>query len=157
VFKNKNIPIISPTATENELTDINEFFFQANPSFDMRGKAMAQYVFFVENKRKIGVLNANQGYSPLLSLAFTSEFERLGGEVTVRETYSSGSLELQDQWRRISGYLGIIEGLYIPLSDKTDAKAIVNELLMNSVNIPIYGNQDWFYSKVYSGTGGLTE
>lgn len=46
-FIGSNLPIISPTATDNDLTSVNENFFQANPPLAVRGKIMAQYVFFV--------------------------------------------------------------------------------------------------------------
>ena len=155
VFRNSNIPLISPTATDDELTGMNDLFFQANPSFTMRGRGMAQYIFFTEKKRKMGVLNAMEGYSPAIALGFTSEFERLGGEIVVRETYNSGSFEIQDQVRRLAGYTDI-DGLFIPLSDKSDAPVIINELMMNNINLPVYGNQDWFFSKITTNLSGLT-
>ncbi len=155
VFKNKNIPIISPTATDNDLTELNDLFFQANPNFNIRGKGMAQYVFYVEKKRKIAVLNAVEGYSPDEALGFTSEFERLGGEIIARETYNSGSFELQAQARILSGYPEL-EGIFIPLADKADASVIINELMMNNISVPIYGNQDWFNSKINSNLSGLS-
>jgi len=61
-FKTTDIPIISPTATDNDLTLINENFFQANPNFVIRAKAMAQHIFYVENKRSMAVLNSIDGY-----------------------------------------------------------------------------------------------
>jgi branched-chain amino acid transport system substrate-binding protein len=155
VFRNSNVPIISPTATDDDLTGMNDLFFQANPSFKMRGRGMAQYIFFTAKKRKMGVLNAIEGYSPAIALGFTSEFERLGGEIVVRETYNSGSFEIQDQVRRLAGYTDI-DGLFIPLSDKADAPVIINELMMNNIHLPVYGNQDWFFTKVTSNLSGLT-
>jgi branched-chain amino acid transport system substrate-binding protein len=155
VFSNSNIPIVSPTATDDELTGMNDLFFQANPSFAMRGRGMAQFIFFREKKRKIGVLNAMEGYSSAIALGFTSEFERLGGEIVVRETYNSGSFEIQDQVRRLAGYKDI-DGLFIPLSDKADAPVIINELMMNNIHLPVYGNQDWFFTKITSNLSGLT-
>ena len=50
-FNGTDLPIISPTATDNDLTSVSEDFFQANPPLAVRGKVMAQYVFFVENKK----------------------------------------------------------------------------------------------------------
>lgn len=37
---------ISPTATDEDLTEDNDQFYQANPPFTVRGKVFAQYVFF---------------------------------------------------------------------------------------------------------------
>jgi hypothetical protein len=79
-FEDYDIPIISPTATDDDLTNISQNFFQANPSFSVRGKVMAQYVYYVENRRTVSVLNSIEGYSPVLAASFINEFEKLGGK-----------------------------------------------------------------------------
>jgi len=142
-FKSNKIPIISPTATDNDLTSLYDNFFQANPSFELRGKLMAQYVFYVENKTRMGILNAIEGYSPLLAGEFQREFEKLGGRIIVKETYSSNTFDLSRQMLNIAKYHSEIEGIYIPLAGKTDVPAILSEMVNNSLVIAIYGNQDW--------------
>ncbi len=148
-FKTNDLPIISPTATDNGLTALNPNFYQANPSFEVRGKVMAQYIYYVENKRKMGVLNANSGYSPLLANSFIDEFEKLGGQILVHETYTSKDFSFSSQFSRISTYVNSLEGLYIPLVDRTDAPVILAQLVQSQLNISIYGNQDWFLAKGY--------
>lgn len=143
VFDDLNLPIISPTATDDYLTESNNNFFQANPSFSARGRLMAQYVYFVGNKRKIAILNAVDGYSPILSSSFTQEFERLGGKIILRESYRSGSADLKEQMKRISDVSNILEAIYIPLADRTDIPIIVSNLSQLNLNAPIYGDQDW--------------
>jgi len=147
VFKDGRLVIISPTATDNDLTFDNSIFFQANPTFTVRGKVMAQYIYFVENKRKMAVLNAAEGYGPVLANSFISEFERLGGKIIVKETYKSGSFNLQAPAAKIASALKQIEGIYIPLSDKVDAPVILSQLDLNKIKLPIYGDQDWLIAK----------
>ncbi len=156
IFKDTNIPIISPTATDTGLTSLNQLFFQANPPFSLRGKLMAQYIFNSENKRSIAVLNAVDGYSPLLSASFKNEFERLGGEINISETYKSNSFDLADQVKNIDDTTNIFDGMYIPLADKIDATAILSELAVDSVNTSIYGNQDWLFAKGYETSPDLS-
>lgn len=146
VFDDINVPIISPTATDDFLTDLNDNFFQANPSFITRGRLLAQYIYFVGNKRKIAVLNAIDGYSPILSSSFTQEFEKLGGKIVLRESYKSNSVDLKEQIKKISESLNLIEGIYIPLADRGDIPVIVSFLSQINLNIPIYGDQDWMSS-----------
>jgi branched-chain amino acid transport system substrate-binding protein len=143
VFDDINVPIISPTATDDYLIETNANFFQANPSLITRGRLMAQYVYFAENKRKIGVLNAIDGYSPILSNSFAQEFEKLSGRIVLRESYKSGSVDLKEQIKKISESLNLIEGVYIPLADRSDISIIVSFLSQINMNIPIYGDQDW--------------
>lgn len=142
-FNRDKIPIISPTATDNDLTSLYDNFYQANPSFELRGKLMAQYVFYVENKTKMGILNAIEGYSPLLAGEFQKEFEKLGGRILVKETYSSNTFDLSRQILNIAKYRSEIEGIYIPLASKVDVPAILSEMVRNNLDAAVYGNQDW--------------
>jgi len=153
-FKTTDIPIISPTATDNDLTLINENFFQANPNFVIRAKAMAQHIFYVENKRSMAVLNSIDGYSPLLAAEFIKEFERLGGKIIKKYTYKSGNLS--SGIRIDSTDLISAEGLYIPLADKSDAPLILSQLVQNNINLSLYGNQDWFLAKGFETSPELS-
>lgn len=151
-----NIPIISPTATDDDLTEISENFFQANPSFSVRGRAMAQYLFFVENKRNISILNSIEGYSPLLAANFAEEFEKLGGTIFRKETYKDGSISFDEQIGRIVADSMLIEGIYIPLSENSVAPIILAGFVKYNLNIPIYGNQDWLTAKGFETSLSLS-
>ncbi len=154
-FEGTDLAVISPTATDNDLTTISDDFFQANPPLSIRGKIMAQYVYFVENKTLMGVLNAIDGYSPLLAATFIEEFEKLGGTITVKATYKSQSYSLADQILKIAS-ADTIQGLYIPLADKLDATAILSQMGQDSLYVPIYGNQDWFSARGFESAPGLS-
>jgi branched-chain amino acid transport system substrate-binding protein len=161
-FKGTDLPIISPTATDNDLTTISNDFFQANPPLAIRGKIMAQYVFFVENKKNMAVLNAIDGYSPLLAATFEEEFVRLGGTIKIKETYKSNSFSLSEPISRIVAVDTLLEapdtlqGIYIPLADKVDATAILSQMGQDSLYLPIFGNQDWFSAKGFESAPGLS-
>ena len=75
-FQDTDIPIISPTATDSGLTKNNSNFFQANPPFSLRGKIMADYIYYAANKSRLAVLSSVDGYSPLLASTFLNEFEK---------------------------------------------------------------------------------
>jgi branched-chain amino acid transport system substrate-binding protein len=144
IFKDSNFPIISPTATDNDLISLNKNFYQANPDFSVRGKVMAQYIYFVENKKKIAVLSANSGYSQQETEAFIKEFQLLGGTIVIHETYESKSFQLDEPIAKIARVQRKIEGIYIPLSDKIDAPVILSQLHQRRITVNLYGNQDWF-------------
>ncbi len=146
-FDDYDIPIISPTATDDDLTSLNHYFFQANPSFTVRGKIMAQYVFYVENKRIVSVINSIEGYSPILAGSFTEEFEKLGGKVLKKESFRDDYTDFSGPISKIFNDSLTIEGLYIPLSDNSVTPLIFSELSKHGMKIPLYGNQDWFTAK----------
>ncbi len=146
-FNNSGIPIISPTATENGLTGMNPDFFQANPSFNIRGKVMADYIYYVENKKKISVLNAAEGYSPLLAAAFTNEFQKLGGQILTQQVYNTAQTLYNEQVSKIAADSLILEGIYLPLADKRDVPALLSNFAQVNLDVAVYGNQDWFLAK----------
>jgi branched-chain amino acid transport system substrate-binding protein len=156
IFKGSEIPIISPTATDSDLTSINDFFFQANPPFGIRGRIIAQYIFYVENKRKIAVFTSDDGYSVPLSNNFMEEFSRLGGEIISIEKYKSNSYDFSKQVSNIAKDSLILEGIYIPITNKLDAVPIITEIVKNKLNVPIYGDQDWLLAKGYKASSGFT-
>ena len=156
-FRNSGIPIISPTATDNDLVKLSNYFFQANPSFYMRAKVMAQYIYFVTGKKKIAVLNAGQGYSPLLASMFSNEFKNLGGEIINERSYISGSFDLTESVSAIAADSLIMEGIYVPLSNKMDAAPLLSQMVQQSINTSIFGNQDWFYAKGFETSSVLSD
>ncbi len=138
---------ISPTATDEDLTENNDQFYQANPPFTVRGKVFAQYVYLKEGKKNFAILNSLDGYSPILAKSFADEFQRLGGNILVKETYRSKSIDLSRQISNLIPHLGKLDGIYIPLSDRNDAEIILSEMLKQNIIIPVYGNQDWLSAK----------
>lgn len=155
-FNGINIPILSPTATENELTVTYPNFFQANPSLSFRGKIMAQYIYYVENKKKMAVINASDEYSVTIADAFKKEFRELGGKITAEETYKSGSFDISKQVSRVAGKLKNVEGIYLPLRDKGDAAVILSQLEANNINTNLYGNQDWLNARGFESSSNLS-
>ena len=146
-FDDYDIPIISPTATDDDLTSLSRNFFQANPSFSNRGKVMAQYIFYVENKRTVSVLNSINGYSPLLAANFSEEFERLGGKVLRKESFRDSTTDFSAPLSNIYSDSLTTQGIYIPISDNSVTPYIFSELIKFYTKIPMYGNQDWFTAK----------
>jgi len=146
-FDDYDIPIISPTATDDDLTSISHNFFQANPSFSVRGRLMAQYLFYSENRRAMSVMNSIDAYSPILAASFITEFEELGGRVSKRESYKNDYTDFSSPVSKIFSDSLVIQGIYIPLSDNSVTPFIFSEFIKYGIKIPIYGNQDWFTAK----------
>ena len=153
-FNDYDIPIISPTATDDDLTSLSRNFYQANPSFSVRGKVMAQYLFYSENKRIISVMNSIEGYSPILSSSFINEFEAIGGKVLKRESFKNDYTDFSIPVSKIYSDSLTIEGIYIPLSNNSVTPFIFSELSKYSRKISLYGNQDWFTAKGFETASG---
>ena len=146
-FEGSNIKVISPTATDNLLASRNNNIFQANPSFAARGKAMADYLFFVERKNNVAVLNSSLGYSGNLADAFIREYRLLGGDVLAHQVFPPNSIQITQQINQLNVFRDTLEAIYAPISDKNDAPVILSSLVLDSLYVPMYGNQDWFSAK----------
>jgi branched-chain amino acid transport system substrate-binding protein len=148
-FKNTGIPVISPTATDDSLTDVYPNFFQANPSFLIRGRILAEYIYFVENKSKMAVLNSIDNYSATIANSFIKEFENIGGEIIIHQTFNSNSLSFDEQIAKIVDDSLQIDGLFIPLFNKNIVPYLLSQFAKYNFELPLYGNQDWFLAKGY--------
>jgi branched-chain amino acid transport system substrate-binding protein len=155
-FANDGLPIITPTATDDELSKSFPNLYQANPSFEMRGRAMAQYIFFVENKKNIALLYSLVGYSKNIAEAFIAEYEKLGGKIVIRNTFFNNDLSVVQQLTEFKSKINEIEGIYIPLSESKTASIILSSLIQTGINLPIYGNQDWFKAKGLESATSIT-
>ncbi|MHB1686550.1 MAG: ABC transporter substrate-binding protein [Ignavibacteriaceae bacterium] len=156
-FKENDVPIISPTATDDGLTELYPNFFQANPSFTMRGKIVAEYIYYVENKRRMAILNSEGSYSSILAGSFKKEFEKLGGKILVRETFKPGSIDLSKQVSKIAKDSSKLQGVYLPLTENRDVPSILSQFLSSNLNMTVYGNQDWLLAKGFESFSSLSD
>ena len=143
-FAGSDIKVFSPTATDNDLARFDNNVYQANPSFAVRGKTMADFVFYNDKKIKMAVINSNSGYSQKLASAFINEYEKIGGQVLTHQIYPANSVEITQQVNQILPFANSLDGIYAPISDNNDATVILSSLVLDSLYLPMYGNQDWF-------------
>jgi ABC-type branched-subunit amino acid transport system substrate-binding protein len=145
VFGGMNVPIISPTATAPGLTEGNNCFIQANTSFEIGARGMAQYLRNIEKKEKIAVLNSSEGYSAILAEEFMKEFTRLGGSISARAVYSIKETDLHPAIQKLGKFRTEFEGIYAPISDPKAINPIILAIEDEELETPVYGNQDWSY------------
>lgn len=152
------VPVISPTATDDSLTISHPRFFQANPSFSIRGESMAQYLIYTEGKRRIAVVYQDQSYASLVAFSFRKEFEKLGGKVTLFEPVSSSGSEIQSITANLAVQISAgTEGLFFPFADKKFISVMNNSFTRANLKTNLYGNQDWFSIKELALNQLLTE
>src|SRR5690606_11705884 len=89
-----------------------------------------------------------------LAAEFINEFERLGGKIIAKYTYKNENL--YSDIKIDSTELSSAEGLYIPLSNRTEAPLVFSQLVKNNISISLYGNQDWFQAKGFETSPELS-
>lgn len=82
------MPVITPTATQNFLAEKNEYFFQLNPTYDIRGRLIAKFA-----TEKLGFKNflilSEDSYGKNFSESFADEVSKRSGRITYTKNYSS--------------------------------------------------------------------
>jgi len=81
------MPVVSPTATGDDLADTHEYVFQLNPTYDVRGRLMADYLYKEHGMRNFAVL-AEESYGTNFSKHFEEEAKKLGAKIVISDTYN---------------------------------------------------------------------
>jgi len=94
------IPIVTPTATLNFLAQKNEFVFQLNPTYDVRGRLMAKFAMNELGMKKFVILSENN-YGKNFADSFSDEVIRNHGSILLTEYYSNDSFDIIEQLNNI--------------------------------------------------------
>jgi len=98
IANESRVPLITPTANANGLASLGSYTFQANPDYDLRGRAAADYAMQRLGLRTFAILAPSDSYGKLMTESFVSEVGRLGGKVIATEWYLRGTTDLQEQF-----------------------------------------------------------
>lgn len=94
------MPVITPTATQNFLAEKNPYVFQLNPTYDIRGRLMAEYAM-----NKLGMKNflilSESGYGKNFAESFFDEIKIKGGYASDIDYYSSDSQSFTSQIEKL--------------------------------------------------------
>ena len=82
------IPMVSPSATAPEVTQIGPFIFRVCFTDDMQGQMGAEFVMKTLNKKKIAILFASDDvYSSGLAQQFREAAKKLGGDIAIEKSF----------------------------------------------------------------------
>jgi len=152
VFSDMGLPIVSPTATDELLSQLSPVVIQANPTFSTRGRLAAGFAKNFHGISSVGILYCSDGYSATLAESFKKEFENLGGKVTYYTSYTNASLRNEQLKTMIKGLEQAaekFEGLYLPVSNLMQATFLSEQLKTFKYSKYVYGNQDWLLSDAF--------
>lgn len=90
------MPVVSPTATVNNAASENAYLFQINPTYDVRGRLMAEFAMEKLGMRNFLVLSEDS-YGKQYSDAFASEVRDKGDSVLFSVYYSRDDWDISDE------------------------------------------------------------
>ena len=86
----QNIPMITPTATDDGIAKMGPNIFQVNITMDNLAKSIADFATKCLSIREFAVLSPLGGYGASMSQSFTQAVERRGGSVVAFRNYEEG-------------------------------------------------------------------
>lgn len=89
------MPIISPTATGDELAANYNYVFQLNPSYEVRGKLMAEYLIKKNGLKNFAIIYEDT-YGDNFKKHFETEAKTLGGRIVIAEPYKKDFKNITD-------------------------------------------------------------
>lgn len=98
------IPIITPTSTQSFLAEKNPYVFQLNPTYDIRGRIMADFAA-KEMQMKNFAIFSEEAYGTNFAQSFTDQVIKNGGNITAIKYYSNDKTDLTEELEELRGMI----------------------------------------------------
>lgn len=137
----EKIVMISPSSTNDTVTDAGDFIFRACYKDSFQGAVVAQFAFETLKAKNAAILFDNTNdYSKGLTTNFTQKFESLGGKIVATESYASGDKDFNAQLTKIKAAKPDV--LLIPDYYNT-VSLIAKQVRAQGLKIPMVGADGW--------------
>jgi branched-chain amino acid transport system substrate-binding protein len=151
IAQSMKIPMISPSSTNEKVTQVGDYIFRVCFIDPYQGEVMAQFASKKLKLKKIATLVAVTGdYSIGLNKYFTKTFKSLGGTITTEQSYSEGDQDFNAQLTKIKASKP--QAIYIP-GYYTDVALIARQARQLGITVPILGG-DGYDSPKFHELGG---
>ncbi|KPK76419.1 MAG: hypothetical protein AMJ89_04150 [candidate division Zixibacteria bacterium SM23_73] len=119
------IPLISPTASQEGIGGLSEFIFQLSPSNQTRGKSLAEFVIKEKELLDFVMFVSDDEDTCELAQGFKEEANKLGAKIMDLERFSEETIDFIPTLRKIKRIL-----LEIPPSDyvSEEEESFINEI-----------------------------
>jgi branched-chain amino acid transport system substrate-binding protein len=146
ICQQNGVPMISPSSTNPGVTRIGDFIFRMCYLDDFQGQVMARFTAQSLGLKQVAMLkDVKNDYSVALAKFFTDEFVRLGGQVTVEQSYQSGDPDFRAPLTAIKARRPqaiVLPGYY------TEAGLIGRQARELGLTMPIIGGDGWESEKL---------
>jgi branched-chain amino acid transport system substrate-binding protein len=134
------IPIISPTATEEDIASIGPYVFQLNVGLGAQAREMAKYAAGTLGYYKIAILCPDDAYGNSLAEIFSEEAAKHGVQIVAKQNYPEGTTDFKNQMKFIKDRKP--QAVYIPCYPN-EAVMIAPQLKYYRVKAKILGADGW--------------
>jgi len=141
VAQKAKIPMISPSSTNPDVTDVGDYVFRVCFLDDFQGWVDAKFAKDNLKATKAAILyDQAQAYSSGLADYFEKAFKEMGGTIVTKQAYTGGNLEITSQLQSIKG--SGAEVVFLP-GYYSDAGTIIRKARESGIKAPFVGGDGW--------------
>jgi ABC-type branched-subunit amino acid transport system substrate-binding protein len=97
----EQLPLLSPTATENDLVNFSDYFFQINTPIDIAAESIAQYALDSLKITRFATFAPIDDHFVKMVDKFTNTVEKAGAQMAVQAWYYPGDQDVYKQFMKI--------------------------------------------------------
>jgi len=152
IAQKAGVPMISPSSTNPDVTDIGDYIFRVCFLDDFQGWVDAKFAKDNLKATKAAILyDQAQAYSSGLADYFEKAFKQMGGTIVSRQAYTGGNLEISSQLQSIrskGANVVFLPGYY------SDAGTIIRKAREAGIKAPFLGGDGWDSEELPKIAGG---
>jgi branched-chain amino acid transport system substrate-binding protein len=134
------IPVIAPCASTPTLANaVGDFMFQVYPSDNLQAAVLAKFAQDQGYKNAYILLSPDTPYTEKLPLYFAEAFEKLGGKVAAKGTYTFGQQDFSAEVTNIKG-LDPQPDVIMTSAYEPDFPAFIKQLRAAGIATPVLGS-----------------
>ncbi len=141
IAQKAGIPMISPSSTNPDVTDIGDYIFRVCFLDDFQGWVVAKFASDNLKAKKVAILyDQSQAYSSGLADFFEKAFKEMGGSIATRQAYTGGNLEISSQLQQIKN--ASPDAIFLP-GYYSDAGTIIRKAREAGIKAVFLGGDGW--------------
>lgn len=155
VLDRKGIPMVSPAATNAEVTKKGPHVFRVCFIDPFQGYAMAKFAKDDLKLNKVAILRDKKNeYSVGLADVFAAEFKKLGGQIVADAAYQEGDSDFRAQLAQLKA--ADPQALFVP-GYYGEVGPIAQQARELGLRVPLLGGDGWDSPDLLKGAGGALE
>lgn len=147
IAQEHKVPMITPSSTNTEITKIGDYIFRVCFIDPFQGLVMAKFATETLKAKKAAILrDVKSDYSVELANVFTTEFKKMGGEISLDQSYQEGDIDFKAQLTQIKSKN--VDVIFIP-GYYTDVGLIAQQARGLGVTAKLLGGDGWDSPKLH--------
>jgi branched-chain amino acid transport system substrate-binding protein len=141
VSQESKIPMISPSSTKADITNIGDYIFRVCFIDPFQGYVMAKFSAQTLKIKNVAIFrDIKSAYSMGLADVFVENFKKMGGTIVSDESYSKGDTDFNAQLTTIKSKNP--QAVFVP-GYYTDVALIARQAKKQGLTVPLLGGDGW--------------